>query len=103
MRAYYSPECLRPRATSGPDVEVTNFDIRPGDFICGRVHIDPTDNTKGIVILLNESSTQYTSFRFELSSDIHYGGGPARWGVEDIGDFVDYQYNAFAKFGVIYL
>ena len=89
--------------TNGPDVEITNFVINPGDFICGRVHIDPTDNTKGIVILLNESSTQYTSFRYELSRDTHFGGGPARWGVEDIGDLVDYEYDAFAKFGAIYL
>jgi len=89
--------------TSGPDIEITHFNIKPGDFICGRTHIDPTDDTKGIVILLNESSAQYTSFRFDLSRGLHFGGGPARWGVEEIGDSVDYQYDAFAKFGAIYL
>jgi len=89
--------------TTGPDLEVTNFNLVPGDFICGRVHLDPTDNTKGIVILLNETSVQYTSFRFELSRDLHFGGGPARWGVEEIGDLVDYEFDAFARFGAIYL
>lgn len=89
--------------TVGPDVELTNFTTNPGDLICGRVNIDPSDNTKGTVILLNESSAQYTSFRFDLRGGYHFGGGPAKWGLEDIGDLVDYQYDAFAKFGAIYI
>ena len=87
----------------GPDVEVTNFNVKPGDFICARVHIDPVDNTKGTAILLNESAAQYTSFRYDLSGGLHFGGGPARWGIEDIGDLVDYKYNAFAKVGATYI
>lgn len=89
--------------TRGPDVEVTNFNVKPGDFICARVHIDPVDNTKGIVIMLNETAAQYTSFRYDLSGGLHFGGGPARWGIEYIGNLVDYKDDVFAKFGAIYI
>lgn len=87
----------------GLDLEVTNFKVKPGDFICARVHLDAADNSKATTIFLNETAAEYTSFRHDIAGGLDFGGGAARWGIQDVGDPVDYKYDAFAKFGTIHL
>jgi len=87
----------------GLDLEITTLKIKPGDFICVRVHLDPTSNTKATAIVLNETAGEYTSLLHDITGGLHFGGGPARWGIQDVGDPVDYKYGAFAKFGTIHL
>ena len=87
----------------GLDLEITTLKIKPGDFICVRVHLDPTSNTKATAIVLNETAAEYTSLLHDITGGLSFGGGPARWGIQDVGDPVDYKYDTFAKFGTIHI